>query len=417
MSANTRTKTLPSFLFLLCLILSLFSSAAADGESTDFAASVRPGDQTLQLEVTVASFVDGDTTHFCVPDSLVPGGLLKARYLAINTPETTGKIEEYGPAAARFTRERLENAQSILIESDDENLNLDSTGGRYLVWVWYRESEDAPYRNLNIELLQNGLAVPYSASNNRYGQTCVAATAQARKQKLNLFSGQPDPDYYYGDALEVTLRQLREDPEAYAGKKVAFSGVVTMNWAQCVYLEDYDEETDRTYGMQVYYGYSLSGGGLEILHVGNRARVVGVVSYYEAGETWQVSDVSYRMMRPDDPDNLRKLDEGLSPAYTPLTVSQLDPLRVASSVSLDGLRVTNVQAHESEDVSKSRALSLTCTQDGLTVTVWVAPMQDSPFTPEDLAGKLISVKGLVDVHEGSLRIRVFTPDGLSLANE
>ena len=260
MSANTPTKR--SLSLLLCLIFLLFSSAAADGEFTDFAASVRPGDRTLRQEVTVASFVDGDTTHFYVPDSLVPGGLLKARYLAINTPETTGKIEEYGPAAARFTRERLENAQSILIESNDDRLNLDSTGGRYLVWVWYREREDAPYRSLNIELLQSGLAVPYSASKYRYADSCVAAVSQAKKQKLGVYSGQPDPDFYYGFAIVVTMRQLREAPETYAGKKVAFSGVVTMNWAHCVYLEDYDEETDRSYGMQVYYGYSLSGGGL-----------------------------------------------------------------------------------------------------------------------------------------------------------
>ena len=35
----------------------------------------------------------------------------------------------------------------------------DSTGDRYLCWVWYRTSEDAEYRNLNIEILQNGLAI------------------------------------------------------------------------------------------------------------------------------------------------------------------------------------------------------------------------------------------------------------------
>lgn len=416
MNANTPTKRLLSFL-LLSLILSLFSSVAADGESsTDFAASVRPGDQTLTQEVTVASFIDGDTTHFTVPESLVPGGLLKARYLAVNAPECTGKIEEYGPAAARFTRERLENAQSILIESDDDRLNLDSTGGRYLVWVWYRESEDAPYRNLNIELLQNGLAVPYSASKNRYGETCVAAVSQAKNQKLGLFSGQKDPDFYDGDALEVTAKQLREHPEAYAGKKVAFSGVVTMNWAHCVYLEDYDEETDRVYGMQVYYGYNLSGGGLEILRVGNRARVVGVVSYYEAGSAWQVSDVSYRMMRPDDPDNLKKLDEGLSPAYAPVTIAQLDSLSLASSVSLENLRVTQASTVESDDSAYNGALNLTVEQDGLSLRVWVAPMQPG-FAPADLLGKTISIRGIVDAQEESLRVRVFTADGLSLSNE
>ena len=93
---------------------------------------------TLKQEVTVRSFVDGDTTHFYVSESVVSGGILKARYLAINTPESTGKIEEYGKAASNFTRSKLENADAIMIESDDGKWNVDSTGGRYLVWVWYK---------------------------------------------------------------------------------------------------------------------------------------------------------------------------------------------------------------------------------------------------------------------------------------
>ena len=53
---------------------------------------------TLKQEVTVKSFIDGDTTHFYVPTSLMGTGVIKARYLAINTPESTGKIEEWGKA-------------------------------------------------------------------------------------------------------------------------------------------------------------------------------------------------------------------------------------------------------------------------------------------------------------------------------
>ena len=48
---------------------------------------------TLKQEVTVKAFIDGDTTHFYVPTSLISTGVIKARYLAVNTPESTGKIE------------------------------------------------------------------------------------------------------------------------------------------------------------------------------------------------------------------------------------------------------------------------------------------------------------------------------------
>jgi endonuclease YncB( thermonuclease family) len=61
--------------------------------------------ETLKQEVTVKTFIDGDTTHFYVPTSLMDNGVIKARYLAINTPESTGKIEEWGKAASSFTKE------------------------------------------------------------------------------------------------------------------------------------------------------------------------------------------------------------------------------------------------------------------------------------------------------------------------
>ena len=57
---------------------------------------------TLKISATVKSYIDGDTTHFYVDNSVCSDGILKARYLAINTPESTGKIEEWGKAASKF---------------------------------------------------------------------------------------------------------------------------------------------------------------------------------------------------------------------------------------------------------------------------------------------------------------------------
>ena len=115
---------------------------------------------TVKAEVTVKSFIDGDTTHFFVPTSISEDGVLKARFLAVNTPESTGKIEEWGKKASEFTASKLSSASSIIIESDDGTWNLDSTGSRYLVWIWYRSGEDQDYRCLNLELLEEGLALP-----------------------------------------------------------------------------------------------------------------------------------------------------------------------------------------------------------------------------------------------------------------
>ncbi len=245
--------------------------------------------------------MDGDTVHFDVPESVCADGVLKARFLALNTPESTGKIEEYGVAASHFTQEKLASAVSIILESDSDRWELDSTGGRMLVWVWYQPSEGAEYRNLNLELLQNGYARAYSTANNQYGSICSNALDQARQFKLNLYSGQPDPDFYYGDAIELTLRELRCHPEAYQNKKVAFNGIVTLAHNNSVYVESLDAESGIVFGISVYYGFNLSGKGLSILTPGNEVRIVGSVQYYAAGDQWQISDVSYRMMKAERP--------------------------------------------------------------------------------------------------------------------
>jgi len=209
---------------LVCLLACLFISCTALGEGEspiDYAAQLQlnRSSETVKTEATVKTFVDGDTTHFHVPTDVAASGVLRARYLAVNTPEITGKVEEYGKRAAAFTKEKLSSATSIILESDDGTWNLDSTGDRHLVFVWYLPEGETRYRCLNVELLQNGLAIANSTANNRYGSTCTAALNQAKAQKLNLYSGQKDPDFYYGAAIEMTLRELRTHVDAYNGRK------------------------------------------------------------------------------------------------------------------------------------------------------------------------------------------------------
>lgn len=384
---------------------------------------------TLKQEVTVKTFVDGDTTHFYVPESVMENGVLKARYLAVNTPESTGKIEEYGKKAAEFTKEKLSSATSIIIESDDGNWNADSTGGRYLVWVWYKTGETEDYRNLNLEILQNGLAIASSSANNRYGETMVAAIAQAKAQKLNVHSGQKDPDFYYGEAIELTLKELRTNIEAYNGMKVAFSGVITMNNSNSVYVEDYDAETNMYYGMTIYYGYNLTGEGLNILSVGNEARIVGTVQYYEAGGTYQVSDLTYRLMKPDDPGNIQKISDGHSAAYVltdadtfvngKVTIESEEgaatfdyaALAMSTTLEMKDLKVVDVYTTVNEDSSSYGAMTLTCEVDGITVSVRTVVLFDENnerITEDAYRGKTIDVKGIVDYFDGAYQIKVFT---------
>lgn len=405
------------------------SPAAAASESIDYAASVKPsGADTAKQEVTVKSFVDGDTVHFFVPESIMPTGVLKARFIGIDTPESTGKIEEYGKAASEFTKEKLSQAYSIMIESDDGNWDFDSTGGRYLVWVWYKAEKAGEYRNLNIELLQNGLARAYSSANNRYGSACTAAINQAKANKLNLYSGEKDPDFYYGDAVELTLKELRCGIESYNGKKVAFEGVITINSGNGVFIEDYDAETDRYYGISAYYGYGLSGAGLDILSVGNRARIVGTVQYYEAGGYYQVSGLSYRQMKPDDPNNLQKLSEGNAAGYVSISADdfasamvsieaengaaeyKLSDIAMNTTVEMNGLTVQGVY------VAENGCATLSCAAGDAEVTVRLEPLKvnGEAFDPNTLSGKTIDVRAAVDMYDNAPQLHVFTAEGISI---
>lgn len=417
------------------------NTVAAEKSNIDYAGSVKldMSSDTAKQEVTVKLFVDGDTTHFNVPKSIVDTGVLKARYLAINTPESTGKIEEYGKTASDFTRSKLENAVSIVIESDTSKWEVDSTGGRYLAWVWYKPAEGEDYRNLNIEILQNGLAIASNSANNRYGSTCVSAIAQAKANKFYVYSGQPDPDFFYGSAVELTLKELRANIGSYTGIKVAFTGVITVNDNNTIYVEQYDSETDMYYGISVYLGYNLQGDGLDIVSVGNEARIVGTVQFYEAGGTYQVSGLSYRKMKPDDPDNLKKISENNSPAYKLITAEQFKDGKVELVVNIDGeeklksfdfaamalatsvemKNLTVKDVYTTEEGSSKGAMTLTCEVDGKTVSVRTAVLYDADgklLTAEDFMGKNIDVKGIIDFYDGGYQIKVFTVKNITVNN-
>ena len=452
---KTHTRIL-ALLLLAALVLGCLAACGTDAkkpaptttakelEFVDYAASLafNKGSFTKKLEVTVKNFVDGDTVHFNVPESEIPGGVLKGRFLAINTPESTGRIEPYGKAASNFTKEKLKNAESIIIESDTASWNVDSTGDRYLVWVWYKTADMADYRNLNLEILQNGLAIASNTGSNIYGSICTSALDQARQMKLNVFSGQKDPDFYDGPAVELTLKELRTNIESYRDIQVAFNCVITSNSNNTVYVEQYDPETDMYYGISIYYGNAgLTGEGLQILSMGNEVRIVGKVQYYETGDTWQIAGLKYRVMKPSDPENIQLIASGKDGAYV-LTdadtfangkreVMVTDPetqeeklatfdytaLAIHTTLEMKGLKVVDAYTTDNEDSSSKGAITLFCEKDGVKITVRTVVLRDSDgnlITQDAYVGKTIDVKGIIDRFDGAYQIKVFIPQQIEI---
>ena len=261
----------------------------------------------------------------------------------------------------------------------------------------------------------------------------MAAINQAKAQKLNVHSGKQDPDFFYGDAIELTLKELRTNVESYTGMKVAFNGVITVDNNNAVYVESYDEETDMYYGMYIYYVFGLSGEGLNILSVGNEARIVGTVQYYENGGTYQVAGLTYRMMKPDDPGNIQKISDGHEPAYVltdaetftngkvevevneELVSMDYAALVLNTSISMENLVVKSVYTTMDEESSSYGAMTLSCEVDGIPVSVRTVVLYDANgnvITEDAYEGKTIDVKGMVDFYNGGYQIKVFSAEAI-----
>ena len=372
--------------------------------------------------------IDGDTTHFYVPSDFDTMGYIKARYLAINTPESTGKIEEWGKAASRFTEEKLTTAHKIIVESDDESWNFDGNG-RYLVWVWYQPTADAEFRCLNIEILEAGLAVGSKSGDSRYGDIAVAAINQAMVEKLYIFSNDIDPDFPYGEAISVTLKELRTNTAEYSGQKVSVEGTVVYNDNYTVFIESFDAESGISYGMQVFYGYNSS--LHSVLAQGNKVRVVGVVSDFHG--TWQISGLYYNPMKPTDPANTAVIEKGEGVNFTEIEAKdfysdvsveineemktyKFHTIAVSTAISIKNLKVTKVYTTTKGD--SAGAMTLTCqAEDGTVIEVRTEVLKDANgnvVTDQYFYGETIDVQGLIDQYEGDYQIRVYILNDITI---
>ena len=233
-------------------------------------------------EFELAHTIDGDTAHFTPKVDSTHTGLMKARFFGIDTPESTGKVQEYGHAASDFTKEKLNLAAkngTIVISSPQNNYgapNPDSTGQRYVSLVWINTEKKNASRDelvlLNLWIVQEGLSwVKNVGEMPQYEKTFYAAEEQAKKFKKNLHSGLPDPDFNYGDYYDTSLLDIKkeiaaclEDPtheNEYNNAKLRIQGTVCGYADQILYLQDYcfydqDDETKggEMCGINIFVG-------------------------------------------------------------------------------------------------------------------------------------------------------------------
>lgn len=446
---------------------------------TDYAATVTldlTSTETKKLiaDTTAYTHIDGDTTHFRqldrtndtdeLPESVQRLKVFKARYLAVNTPESTGEIEPWGKLASHFTKTKLASAESIVLESNGPEWETDSNG-RFLTWIWYKPEGATQYRNLNVELLQEGLAFGSNIDEDLlYYQAASNANAYAQEQSLYLYSKDADPDYYTGEAIETDLKTIRTHLEYFSGKRVAVTATVTVVAGKgSIYIEDLDqvdEETGLYYGMPVFYGMNNLSWS-KILAPGNTVFLAGEVSYSES-YGYQICNLRYNPLR-NDPENIRVVAENVAPGYKvtdlsdflgKITIDQKvydaetdtflkDPeddelyltekkeydyaeLVVGTSIAMESLKIVDVYT-TSNGGDNDGAMSITC-QDasGKEIVVRTAVLygEDGYKITQDRfpVGSYLTAKGIVDYYnnEGKnfpYQIKVFHVDDLTVESK
>ena len=258
------------------------SSASAEGKSkgdADWVDYAHDGSVKLNLdykgrnfyvdgieEVELASTIDGDTAHFNPKSG---GDLLKARFYGIDTPESTGKVQDYGPKASKYTKSVLNAAKengTIVISSAQSEYGepqADSTGSRYVSLVWVNtEKRNAGLDELyllNLMIVQEGLSwVKNVQAMPEYAPTFYAAENQAKEYKLMLHSGQIDEDINHGDYVTTSLWDLKQEivaqqKDIIAGKehenkfhnvKARVQGTVSGFANHILYIQDFFPEYD-----------------------------------------------------------------------------------------------------------------------------------------------------------------------------
>ena len=147
-----------------------------------------------KLEVTLDKCVDGDTAWFYLDNEEI-----KARFLAIDTPESTTKKEAFGKEASDFTCDLLKNANKIEIEYDDNSDKLDKYD-RHLVWVFV---DDNLLQDL---IIKNGLGeVEYLYGDYKYTSILEASEILAKTNRVGMWNDTYDYLYIIGIIILIVI--------------------------------------------------------------------------------------------------------------------------------------------------------------------------------------------------------------------
>lgn len=235
--------------------------------TSDFA---KPTAGVAYGKARLLSCTDGDTCNFITLDNTS----VKVRFMGINTPESTAKVEPWGVKASKFTEKKLTAAVNICLVNDiDAYTKYDSSGGRNLGFVWYQETASDPWRCLNLELVEQCYSKNqlFTDSTLGYLDSFVKAGSFGEGGGYRVY-GTKDPTYDYSNTVvEVTLFDIRNRYSDYgidpvtgtSGKQLRVKALVVGQIGDNLVLRDLvrdltQAETDPYICIYAYAGYNTS---------------------------------------------------------------------------------------------------------------------------------------------------------------
>ena len=398
-------------------------------------------------QVELVTAIDGDTAHFKQTSGNTEK--IKSRFYGIDTPESTGAIEEYGHAASEFTKAKLTEASengTIVVSGPFDTYSApepDSTGSRYLSLIWINTTKkNAPFNELvllNLWVVQEG----YSWAKNvgdmpRLADIFYAAEAQARAEKLNLFSGQPDGWTNHGDYEDVSLLDIKHEVEkhladttyvnAYANKNVRVYGTVTGYANNTLYLQQffteeqggdgsavnpYTKEKGEYAGINIFTGMGAT--ATKFTTVGTYLSVCGTAVNSDTFG-FQITDASFIRFPEDDDEKAARViltaseniedyvlyefsmstgeltNDNYAALYSPVTLT--DTVTVIGGNTSDDNYVTLY-------VKDSSGNQLPF---GIYIPFFYKDDANNILKAEDFVGKTYNLKGVYSFHETSGKI-------------
>ncbi len=281
-------------------------------------------------QVTFVSLSDGDTAVFKI------GGMpMAVRFLAVDTPEmnsSTDGMQPWAMPAKEFTKDKLKNAENIVLELDEESDTFDKYD-RLLAWIW------VDGELLNYMLVEEGLAyVKYLYGDYKYNDTMIKLESKIQKEGIKIW-GEEDPDFDYDNTTSSgTLAEIRSQTK---GKNVKVEGVVTNTIDKNAFIQD---DTGAVYIYANKYNYSGLKKGNKITLEGKLLEYNGLIEISNIVDK-KITVVEEGIVIEPRTITLDEINEDIEGLYI-----KLENLTVQEIIAVDGQKGYDVIVTDGENV-------------------------------------------------------------------